>query len=274
MENKQSRWGILTVAVMMFLVTLVVADVNGTKNSIYLYVWVMVGYFAYKGDVARINKWMLTLIWLNVFVMFMVAIFMDDKSMSNIQRGWSSRVNMLVGVCIMLIPKVILYFYTNNLMNNLESSVNSSKDDTEMLLTKAKVEVNNLKTTLVDAVGNIENKYWEIAAYELSNNTRNEAVWARLFSETDGDENKTKARYLKYRVDELKIEELRNESSAKEVTPTVNLQAEETSTESHNSSAVPLEVDAEKGSIDVVVTLFKVFMAFMFIVTLLILIFA
>lgn len=274
MEDKKSRWGILAVAVMMFLVTLVVADINGTKNSIYMYVWIMVGYFAYKGDLARINKWMLALIWINVLVMFMVAIFMDDKSMSNIQRGWSSRVSMLVGVCIMLVPKIILYFYTNNLMNNFQKSANSSKDNVEMLMTKAKVEVKNMKTTSINAVDNNENKFWEMAVYELNNNTRNEAVWARLFSETDGDENKTKARYLKYRVDELKAEELKNESLAAEVTPTVKLQDEVVSSESRTNIALPLEVDAEKGSIDVVVTLFKVFMVFMFIVTLLILIFA
>ena len=69
----------------------------------------------------------------------------------------------------------------------------------------------------------------------------------RLLLQTDGDENKTKARYLKYRVDELKAEELKNESLAAEVTPTVKLQDEVVSSESRTNIALPLEVDAEKG---------------------------
>jgi len=48
----------------------------------------------------------------------------------------------------------------------------------------------------------IDDRYWEAAAYEFSSN-RNEAVWARLFSLSDGDEAKAKARYLKSRASDL-----------------------------------------------------------------------
>ncbi|MGY8815865.1 MAG: hypothetical protein ACKVHQ_14300 [Gammaproteobacteria bacterium] len=53
----------------------------------------------------------------------------------------------------------------------------------------------------------IADKYWEQASNEVSSNSRDEALWARIFAETDGDENKTKARYIKARAEKLQRNE-------------------------------------------------------------------
>jgi len=68
-----------------------------------------------------------------------------------------------------------------------------------------------------------ESEYWETASNELKSNNINESLWAKLFSETDGDENKTKARYLKHRVDELKFNSKKFKTIQSESTIKANL---------------------------------------------------
>ena len=52
-----------------------------------------------------------------------------------------------------------------------------------------------------------DNKLWEDALFEF-NNKRNEGLWGRLFSESDGDENKAKARYLKSYVERIQFSKI------------------------------------------------------------------
>lgn len=52
----------------------------------------------------------------------------------------------------------------------------------------------------------IDDIYWEQASSEIKQGQRDDTLWARVFSDADGDENKTKARYLKLRVEQLQSE--------------------------------------------------------------------
>ena len=72
-----------------------------------------------------------------------------------------------------------------------ESSVTRASDITEEALTQTKFS-------------NEQDK-WESASRELASN-RNEGLWAKCFVEADGDENKAKAAYLKYRFKNLSEE--------------------------------------------------------------------
>ena len=49
----------------------------------------------------------------------------------------------------------------------------------------------------------LESKYWEQALSEFNSDARNKSLWAKLFAECDGDENKTQAKYLSIRFTEL-----------------------------------------------------------------------
>ena len=59
------------------------------------------------------------------------------------------------------------------------------------------------ESTYFDTNSSIEDKYWEQASHEFDVGDRVVAIWARAFSEADGDENKAKARYLMMRVEQL-----------------------------------------------------------------------
>jgi len=52
----------------------------------------------------------------------------------------------------------------------------------------------------------IENEFYKIAWDEIENNKTKQALWSKSFADSDGDENKTKAKYINLRVEELKIE--------------------------------------------------------------------
>lgn len=49
----------------------------------------------------------------------------------------------------------------------------------------------------------IEDRNWEMALAELNSGIRIDSVWARAYSESDGDENKSKAKYIRYRAQQL-----------------------------------------------------------------------
>ena len=51
-----------------------------------------------------------------------------------------------------------------------------------------------------------DEKLYEAVAEELSRDEKNEGLWLKAMAETDGDENKTKARYVDFRIRSLKDE--------------------------------------------------------------------
>ena len=57
-------------------------------------------------------------------------------------------------------------------------------------------------------MNSIEEQFYEIAAQEVAERRLIAAILAKAFSEADGDERKTVARYLKLRVEQLEIEYL------------------------------------------------------------------
>ena len=53
-----------------------------------------------------------------------------------------------------------------------------------------------------------QNKDYEVAAEELDSGNVDKGLWSRLFSEADGDENRTRARYIKERVTTMRAQKL------------------------------------------------------------------
>jgi hypothetical protein len=168
----QRRWGILALAVLMFFVTLIVTQINGAKTSIYYYVWIMVGYYAYKARLSDIQTMMKYFIYLNVAVLGLVVSFMDSDSLSYAAKGGKS--DLIIGVLIMLVPKVILFFYC--------------------------------KKQLKKSVGDSDSSIWEQVSTEMAKGKRVDSLWVRAFSESDGEINKANARYIKLRVNQIKSE--------------------------------------------------------------------
>jgi hypothetical protein len=110
MSNQiERRWGILAIAVLMFFVTMVVTNINGAKTSFYYYIWMMVGYYAYKGNLSSIKSMMKIVIFMNMGVLALIIPFMGDTALGYLHS--SSKFDLIASVIVMLIPKVALYFY-------------------------------------------------------------------------------------------------------------------------------------------------------------------
>ena len=179
----ERRWGILAIAVLMFFVTMVVTNINGAKTSFYYYIWMMVGYYAYKANLSSIKSMMKIVIFINIGVLALIIPFMDDTALGYLNS--SSKFDLIASVIVMLIPKVGLYFYC-------QSELGRSYDF-------------NKSGNFVAEEGPTEHTddHWERAYKEVNGGERVTAIWARAFSEADGDENKSKALYLKYRINQL-----------------------------------------------------------------------
>jgi len=179
----ERRWGILAIAVLMFFVTMVVTNINGAKTSFYYYIWMMVGYYAYKANLSSIQSMMKIVIFINIGVLALIISFMDDTALGYLNS--SSKLDLIASVILMLIPKVGLYFYCKS---QLVRSYDFNK---------------NSNTVAEEGSNKHGDDHWERAFKEVNGGERVAATWARAFSEADGDENKAKARYMKLRVENL-----------------------------------------------------------------------
>ena len=236
----QRRWGILLLAVIMFLITLIMTTINGGKTSIYYFVWIMVGYYAYKDRLPDIKAWMKYVIIINVAAIGLIAIFMDGESVSYISKG--SKWDLIISALVMLVPKIFLYLYCNKQIE--ESTKNQTtpiaKDfnattqpatlsNTNKPINEVKIEGAYKSTLPTRNISDIELNFtianqsapkssidsdviWGETYKEFESGERNLGLWARLFAQHEGNETKAKAEYLKIRFDS-KLEELERVAS-------------------------------------------------------------
>ena len=227
MKNERNYW-IVASAVVMFVVTTISAQMTGTQNGFYYFVWMMVGYYGFKGNYDSIKQWMVIIIGLNIFGLC-VLFFVDDKDLLFISSG--GKWDLVAGVVTMLIPKVVLFYFCKakiesyknderNLATQMKKSTTKdfSKNSLQEPLLQKNVnfpieKVQILKKDevikyqpeqLVKGVG-MENdeEVWERVLNEYEGTGRKKGLWAKLFVELDGDEKKIQIQYLKIRVEQL-----------------------------------------------------------------------
>ena len=95
----------------------------------------------------------------------------------------------------------------------------------------------------------IEEEFYELAYEEIESGNLKKGLWAKAFSETEGDENKTKALYIKYRFDQIKEGHKEIEQEEEEVKIDSKLESEKKIVESKIESKNLREEESEKGSI-------------------------
>ncbi len=166
--SQQRRWGIFTFSVLMALLTLV----GGQKGSPYVAFWGYIAYLAYKGDIEKIALWLKVVIGINAIAMVGIAVFMDGAVLP---LGESAKSLFLVAVGITLTIKLLLYAYVASLCGRVSSS-------------------------------NVSDAVYAAVLKELDGAGRQDGAWARALAEADGDESKAKARYIQYRVQQIKAE--------------------------------------------------------------------
>lgn len=88
--------------------------------------------------------------------------------------------------------------------SNNQSSKQSMEDAYAQWSEPKNNPVINVQKNTANSFNEGETDYWEMASDEWEGGNRKKGLWAKCFSESDGDENKAKAKYLKLRVIELK----------------------------------------------------------------------
>jgi hypothetical protein len=207
-------------SILMIFSVLILGSATGTKSSGFgLWVWGYTAWLMYKRNNVSLVGLYKVLLGFDIFacvVVFVVMLFSDGdvfKIIGYSQVGFI----MLLGLVTLITYGMYSYFKAQieSKINSYESAHSTSSD------------VNNKPLKSPSTASKLsplpsEDLYWEMALDELNNNKHNVALWARIFSEVDGDVNKTKARYLKFRVQELSAE-AKNISERKLLTNTVRI---------------------------------------------------
>jgi len=180
----RSRWGIVSVAILMLFVTMVNASINGNKNSLYYAVWIFVAWWGYKGNLEQIRDWMKYLIWLNVALLLLLFLFFDEQTVGYATRGGNKQ-SMLFGVLVMLAPKVLLYLWCKKIINEKNKNFDT-------LIESVKVEDKEIPKN---------NEAYLHALNEYETEQRDRALYAKLYAENEGDENLVKAKYIKIKAE-------------------------------------------------------------------------
>jgi hypothetical protein len=194
MENKvKRRWGIVAIAVLMFFVAMINASMSGQKTTIYYVVWIVVGYYGYKGNLIQIKSLMKFLIALNLLIMFAVTLFVADDMLLYVYKN-GSKEDLVFSVLIMLIPKIAFIFYCNSQIK------------------KETLEINEIPVMTSIAIAShsntaISEKNYEDALNEYESTERKRGLYSKLLVENNGEEKKVKVEYIKKRTEELRDEE-------------------------------------------------------------------
>lgn len=210
MQN-QKRWGIVVFATVMFFLTFLLNPVlsggRSSANGLYLFVWIMVGWHAHKGDLKSIISLMKIFILLAILVIFLVYLFIGDNS----SIGMSVKHSIAIGVAIMLMPKVGLYYYCKNLIdahplspiNENTVMIKNTYFDSAPKTNKSFFNTPNLPLA-DDSLPSTANDevYFEQAMNEFEVNRR-KGLWIKLLAQNEGEENKSKFLYIKIRAQEI-----------------------------------------------------------------------
>jgi hypothetical protein len=196
--QSQKRWGIVTLAVVMFFVTLILNPVmsggRSNANPLYLLLWIMVGWYAYKGDLQSIKSWMKWVIWLAIGSVIFVYLFVGDGSKSSMDV---KHLNASFAF-LLLIPKIGLFYYCSTQLNAPSPHVSKISPKYNEIL----ANISEKETV------QIEDIFYEHALEEFNLNRRSGA-WIKILAENSGDETKSKFDYIKLRAKELSLEDER-----------------------------------------------------------------
>jgi len=233
MQN-QKRWGILALAVVMMLATLIAMQIFGNLLSMFAVAWIAIGWHAYKGDLQSANSWSKLAIFVGISVVILTYLFIGDNNNPLIMRVKNQSA---IGIGVMAVPFILLYFYLasqmTKIINNTEAvgdkNINSINNyNSTPNTTSASAAPHNRKPASVAASVNASSspvkdgdysmkktenttknipeplsEDWETALIEYDGSDRNKGLWAKLFADSNGDENIVKAQYIKTRAGEI-----------------------------------------------------------------------
>ncbi len=174
---------VFTLSIVMFFVVLIVGAISGSKtSSVGMLYWGYTAWKMYKRDNESLVLLQKTMLWLQglLFSIGLGVLFFSD--MGSNRYVDITPLGFLVTAILTLSLTYFLYKFfllQEKVYSNSTSAVNDPS---------------------------IEDKHWEQASRELGG-VRHEATWARAMASSDGNEDKTKALYIKLRAANLQSQE-------------------------------------------------------------------
>lgn len=200
-ENR--RWVIVTLAIVMFFISIFLIRINGTLFSIYLYIWITVGYFGYKNNTASIKVFLEVLLFISLLILF-ILIFLE---LSKNSLSVKDKIPLSISVLIMIVPKIFLYNFCNMDMNiHYSESIQNSQIYLGKNNAANDLESNMLLNTSEPKINDEE--LWEIALNEFDSDHQKKGLYAKLFSLHRGNEIQIKSDYIFDRFNQLKTEQI------------------------------------------------------------------
>ncbi len=203
----QTKWGIVATAVVMFFVAMILGQTSFARypNPAYLFVWVMVGWYGYKGDYQSIKNWMKWLIWLSITGLLFINFFIGDASSLVVSDVKHSAMTF---IAIKLIPLISLYYYCSFKLKEEHdadfgrTSISESQSKTSAYASSA---VNKSTSSIEDLKLHDDEIFFEKALEEYVSNRR-KGMWIKILSKNEGDESKSKFEYIRIRAEEIQQE--------------------------------------------------------------------
>jgi hypothetical protein len=160
---------------MVFFVLIAGAATKSKSSGLGMFIWGYTAWLMYKRRISDLISFYKVVLWIDAIA---VCIVIAVPMISDINIGYSLA-DTLVLLGLVILISYVLYRYFLNIQSNLSSV--ASSEVTDSLL-------------------------WGQVSEEIKNGKRVDSLWTRAFAEADGDDNKTNARYVKLRYEQLKNE--------------------------------------------------------------------
>ena len=199
MSNMTSSYKAVFIASALITLSLFFIIMNsGSQNQAPTFLWSMTVWYMYKNDYqasVTLQKYMMVIAGL-VMILPALGSFQEDKTISNL-LGFSYNEMFSAGFFSFCVHFWLLRFFQKCVSVSLrKKKVSASYIDP--------VD-NNITSESGDKVRDSQEigfDIWEMASEEYDNN-RNTGIWAMAFAESEGNEGKAKALYLKTRAEQL-----------------------------------------------------------------------
>lgn len=164
----------------MILLNIGLTDTVGfSSNGFGIFCWLYTAWKMYRRDNVSLALFYKILFWLKICIFSGILVlkfynseyrrYMEEVPVDLIMGGWIS----------IIIDGGLLYYFRRQL-----------------------IDISNVSTVVESDIYFVSDECWQAAAAELDSN-KNEAVWAKSFAMSEGDEAKSKAMYIKIRALDL-----------------------------------------------------------------------
>jgi hypothetical protein len=176
-----SYWAIFVFAIIMIFLVMIVGAATKSKSSGFgIWIWGYTAWLMYKRRFSDLVSFYKILLWFDgiaLALLCLLALFGRSESEAG---SYFSIGNGLILLAAVILVTYVLYRYFDRINKGYGPEAKAS-------------------VTGVD--------FWEVVGNELKEGKRVDGLWTRAFAEAEGDTNKANAKYIKFRVEQLQLEE-------------------------------------------------------------------